>query len=212
MKKFLLFQFLFILLTNINVASNYKILFLNSKQIFVDGRLANVGDIISDRSVVTWSKERQAMKIIDIESNQRYLMVSDDKESKKQTVIDVLTRINHLSTHSQDGMSPYDVLEGRIEYHYNLLDSIVIPTDIVVNEYNYFTISYKYGDARITKKMKYTDGNLVIDKSIFDVDNKSLVPRDISIAINYIIKKTSIPIFIKDHVKLTIIPDNDDGF
>lgn len=210
MKKYLLISLFFTIQTHIILANSYKIIFLNAKQIYVEGKLAKVGDILTDRSVVTWTKERQAMKIIDIDSNQRFLMVANDKGPKKLTVVDILTSVNHLSTHSQNGMSPYDILEGSIDSHYNLLDSIHIPTDIVVNDNNYFTLSYRYGDARITKKIKYVDGNLIIDKTIFDVDNKSLVPRDISITINYVIKKSLNPIYIKDNIKLTIIPEKID--
>jgi hypothetical protein len=60
----------------------------------------------------------------------------------------------------------------------------------------------------LTKKLKSKNGNTVIlDKSIFEVDGKQLGPRDITLSIEYVNNDEELPIFVKDGIEVTYIPD-----
>jgi hypothetical protein len=189
-------------------AASYKILRLNHPQIFVNGKLAKVGDVFNDQAVIRWTKERQAMQVVDTSSKKRYLMVSKSSEKKELTALEILTRINHLSTHAPgDDVEPFDKLEMSIAPTYDLLDQVTIPTSITVNNTHYFRATYQYGDASVTKRLKYENGCIVIDKSLFHLDNKILEPRDIILSIDYVVKSPANAVFIKDNIEIKIIPE-----
>ena len=189
-------------------ARNFRILFLNYPQIWINGKASKVGDVFDENAVIKWSKERQAMKVIDLNSKKRYLMVCKPTGKKEQTIMNILTNIEHLSTHgpgSQMGDS-FDQLANDIQQTYDLLDSIVIPANITIDKSHYFIGTYKYGDTRLTKKLSCENGNIIIDKNIFFVDDKKLEPRDIILRIDYVAESLNNTIFIKDNIEITIIP------
>lgn len=190
-------------------ATTYKVLRLNHPQIFINGKLAKAGDTFDDSAVIRWTKDKQAMQVIDMDSKKRYLMVARPSEKKELTALEILTRTNHLSTHAPgDEVEPFDKLEMSIAQAYDLFDQITIPTDIIVNDTHYFRATYVYGDTRITKRLKYENGCIVIDKSLFHVDNKQLEPRDITIDIDYVIRTPANAVFIKDNIQITAVPDH----
>ena len=190
-------------------ARNFKILYLNHPQILINGNVSKVGDTFDENAVVIWLKERQAMKVIDTDSKKRYVMTCKPASKKKQTVLSILTDIEHLSTHGPEGQmaDQFDQLANDIWQAYDLLDSIAIPTKVNIDEKHYFIGTYKYGDTRLTKKLSCENCNIIIDKSIFFVDDKKLSPRDISLRIDYVAKSLNNTIFIKDNIDITIIPE-----
>lgn len=201
---------LLLLSTMIVNAASYKILKLNHPQILINGKQAREGDVFHDNDVIRWSKDKQAMKVIDMDTSKRYLFVSQPHNKKEEKVIEIFTRINHLSTHRPNDQaltSEFDKLENSILSRYYLFDTIEIPTSISVDENHYFLGSYKYGDTRIIKKLNYQHGNIIIDKTIFHVDNKRLDPRDIELTIDYVVKTPDNAVFIKDGIELIIIPE-----
>ena len=192
-------------------AVNYKILYVNSQQIKVNGKVAKVGDVFTEKAIIKWSKDRQAMKVIDMNTKKRYLLTSKPTEKKELTALDIMTRINHLSTHApgdESMMSDFDILEYSIAPRYDLLDSIMIPTTLKVNENHYFLGSYKYGDTRISKRLNHKNGSIVIDKTLFHVDAKKLDPRDILLSIEYVIKNPNNGVMIKSNIEINVIPEN----
>lgn len=198
------------LLVIIMKAANYKILKMNHPQILINGKLAKEGDVFHGNDVIKWTKDKQAMKVLDMDSKKRYLFVARPHEKKEQTVMEILTRINHLSTHGPSDntmISEFDRLENSISTSYDLFDAISIPTTLVVDKEHYFLGSYKYGDTRIIKRLKHQDGNLIIDKTLFHVDNKCLDPRDVELTIDYVVRTPENAVFIKDNIQLTIIPE-----
>lgn len=215
MRKLILITLLLSLLQVTSRADRLKILWMNHPQILINGKLAKVGDVFGRNDKITWAKgkPKQAMKVMDIDDNyKRYLVVAQPSENSSESGLQILIRIKNMSTHDrlddkkiQKGS--FDQLEESIQSHYYLLDSISVPTDIPVNENNYFLGSYKYGDTRISKRLGYQNGNIIIDKSIFLVDDKMLEPRDISLTIDYVVRTLDNTVFIKDNILLTIIPD-----
>ena len=207
--QLLLLLLLMVLMVNAQKKEHtYKVLYMNHPQILIDGRQAKVGVFFNENSIVTWAKDGQAMKIQDVCCNKRYVLPAIPKEKKSLTVLQILTRIGHLSTHAPgEDVSSFEKLESTIAPQYYLLDSIDIPTDITVDETHYFRGYYRYGDARIMKRLTYKDGCIIIDKTLFHVDDKRLDPRDISLSIDYVVKTPANAVFIKDDIKLIMVPE-----
>jgi len=192
----------------IAMASNYKILYLNSNQILVNGKPARVGDEFNEKAIIKWSKERQAIKVIETNSYIRYLMVAKLSEGKELTAYQILTRNKHLSTHV-DATTINNIvkLKSDLADGYDLLDTIEIPTKLKQDNSHYFLCTYQYGDTKLIKKLMCDKEMLVIDKSIFWVDGEKLDPRDIVISISYVDGIPETPVFIKKYIDITIIPD-----
>lgn len=181
---------------------------MNHPQILIDGKQAKVGVFFNENSIVTWAKDSQAMKIQDVCCKQRFVLPAIPGEKKSLTVLQILTRIGHLSTHAPSGdVSSFEKLEISIDPKYYLLDNVVIPTDITVDDTHYFRGYYRYGDARIVKRLNYKDGCIIIDKTLFHVGDKQLDPRDISLSIDYVVKTPENAVLIKDDIQLIMVPE-----
>ena len=210
MKKLNLVLFQLLIFLTMAQAANYKILFLNSHKIKINGQPAKIGDVFDDKSTIRWSEERQAIKVINMETNGRYLFVAKMAEGVEQTPYDILTRNKHLSTHDENTEINSNIikLKMRIDNEYYLMDSIELPTELKIDASHYFLVTYQYGDTKLTKKLKHNNGNIVIDKSIFLIDGKKLDPRDITLSISYMEGKPENIIFIKGKIKIIVIPDS----
>lgn len=211
MKKLAVTLLLMSIYTNV-MSGNYKILYLNSQRIKINEAFAKVGDTFSDNTIIQWAEDRQAMKVVDMDTNKRYLMVAKLEEGNALTAYDILTRNKHLSTHD-GGVEIQDKflkLEMSIADEYDLLDSIELPTEIKVDEKHYFLGSYKYGDTRMTKNLKHDGKSIIIDKTLFWVNGKRLTPCDITLRICYVDGNEDIPVFIKDNITIYYVPDKID--
>lgn len=73
---------------------------------------------------------------------------------------------------------------------YDLMDSIEIPieipTEIELSDSCYFTVSYMYGDTKISKTLVHKDHHIIIDMTLFQSESKILEPRDIKLSIEYV--------------------------
>ena len=64
-----------------------------------------------------------------------------------------------------------------------------------------------YGDTKIVNRLNYKDGDVIIDKSIFHVDDKVLEPRDVTLSIEYVNRKENKNVYVRDKIELLVIPE-----
>ena len=72
---------------------------------------------------------------------------------------------------------------------------------------HYFVAKYKLGNSTRTKRLEYERQNIIIDNSIFKVDNKEFEPCDIKVTISYVDGNPWHPVFVKSKVEIIYIPD-----
>lgn len=190
-------------------ADNFKVLFVNDATLkYVNGKNVKVGDIFSNIQDIQWEKDKQAVKAINMTTKKQTLFVG--KSWIKKTGLDALLHQRHLSTHDElnENAEPtlFDKLAKTFEDQYDLLDSVIVETQVDLSAKRYFQITYEYGDTRLTKKLSYSGKNIIIDTSIFNVDEEKLEPRDIMLTIDYINDDTGETIFVKD-VEISYIPN-----
>ena len=187
----------------------YKIMAMNDGDILVNGKRASIGLIFDDKAVITWKKEKQAMRVVNLKSKKQYLMFSFSMKRNNLTAYEVLTSNRHLSTHTSDTdvKTLYSKLTSLFDEQYLLMDTIMIATDVSLDDTHYLQATYEYGDAQITKKLEYTDGHIVIDRSLFDIENKHLEPRDIFLVIEYKDEKSGMMMFVKADIELRLVPE-----
>ena len=191
-------------------ADNYKVLFVNDATLsYNNGKKVKVGDTFTDVNAIKWQKNKQAVKVFNLTTKKQMLMLG--KQYIRQTGMDALISSKRLSTNDFMDDAPktiYEKLGSVFDNQYDLLDPIEVHSDVQLNEKCYFQATYKYGDTMITKKLKSKNGNTVIlDKTIFEIDGKKLGPRDIELSIEYVNTDVGLPIFVKDGIEVTYIPD-----
>lgn len=211
MKRLLLLTCLIGWLSHIS-ADNYKVLFVNDASLtYNNGKKVKVGDTFTDVGTIKWQKDKQAVKVFNLTTKKQMLMLG--KQYMRKAGMDALISSNRLSTNdfmdtSDAPKTIYEKLGGVFDSQYDLLDPIELPAEVELNDKCYFQATYKYGDTMLTKKLKSKNGNTVIlDKSIFEVDGKKLGPRDVVLSIEYVNNDSGLPIFVKDGIEVTYIPD-----
>ncbi len=210
MRRITLFL-LFACLSMYLYADKYKILFLNYPTLHINGKPAKVGDVFDDNAIVRWSKERQAMRVFNLDKKKQILMVAHVVDPKGNSISDILTANKHLSTHRTSSQTPptlLRMLNTTFEKQYDLMDTITIVSPISLSEKKYFQASYYYGDSRITKKLSSNDREIYIDRSLFNIDGKQLIPRDIEIDIDFIDETNSTFAFVCSGIEIYIIPED----
>lgn len=190
-------------------ADTYKIVYLNSPDIRINDKPAKTGDTFNDKATISWTKERQAMKVYCIETKKQMLLVARDGDvKKKRDLHSLLTSTHHLSTHGPGTESTdYGKLVTSIADEYCLLDSVVVETGVALSAEKYLVASYEYGDTRIFKNMKSDGGRIIIDKSLFNVDDQVLDARDVLLDIDFVSPEGKMPMLIKQGVKILIVPE-----
>ena len=194
-------------------ADDYKVLFTNSKDVLIDGKKVQVGATFNDKSVITWTKgvERQAIKAVNTKTNKMCLFVSQSMEKNSLTAYEILTANKHLSTHTpyQEGMDISIPIKLRksFEETYELLDTLVIDSKVKLPSSLSLIATYTYGDTRVSKTLKTTDGQIIIDHQLFTVNGKALQPRDVNLNIDLYNKNDGMYTFIKADVQLLVIPN-----
>ncbi|MCH5301881.1 MAG: hypothetical protein J1E77_03485 [Prevotella sp.] len=215
MKKLVLIKLLLLALISAQAQAvfkptdKYKILFVNSPGILIDNKPAKVGNIFYGRQEVTWSKEKQAMQIINMETLDEYLMVKRTAQPEKKSIYKILTDQRGTYTHDggDDGVSVYDRLENTFLDSYDLLVPIKIVFDmssLQIDDKHYLLATYMYGDTKVSKPLKTEQDTIVIDKSLFLIDDENIDPRDITLSIDYV--NDTHTVYIKD-IKLNVIPE-----
>lgn len=192
-------------------ADNYKVLKVNDANLkFSNGKTVHIGDVFSDVKDIDWKEDKQAVRVINLTTKKPMLFVG--KEWIKKKGVDVLYNDRQLSTHEGgDGRTEptiYDKLRTIFEDEYNLLDSVEVNTDLDLSGGNHFQVTYKYGDATITKKLAQKDKAVIFDKSLFVIDGKALDPKDVTMSIDYVDGASGLVIFVKDNIKLFVFPDS----
>lgn len=190
-------------------ADSFKVLFVNDANLkYVNGKNVKVGDVFSNVQDILWEKDKQAIKAFNMATKKQTLFVG--KNWIKKTGIDALLHHRHLSTHDELNENAeatiFDKLAQTFEDQYDLLDSIIVETQVELSAKRYFQISYEYGDTKLTKKLSRNGKNVIIDTSLFNVDGEKLDPRDVILTIDYINEDTGETIFVKD-VEISYIPN-----
>lgn len=195
---------------NIAQADNYKVLYVNDSDLtYKNGKSVKVGDVFKEPNDILWKKEKQAVKVINLATMRQSLLVGKSRVNKSG--FDALINNKHLSTHDKSDDAEdtiFDKIARMFSEEYDLLDSIIIHSDIELSDKSYFQASYNYGDTKLTKRLKSSEQDVIIDMSLFTVDGEQLEPRDLTLSIEYINEDTGMTVLAKEGVELSIYPKN----
>lgn len=193
-------------------ADRYKILFMNHPKLLINGKTAKVGDVFDDNAIVKWSKERQAMKVFNLDKKKQMLIVAHSVTPDGNSVQEILSDNKHLSTHSAymgvGEPNALTKLQNMFEWEYDMLDKVEVDSPVPLSDKQYFNATYYYGDTRITKRLNSNGNKVVFDRSLFDIDGKKLEPRDIEVDIDYFDETSKTVSFVTAGIGLFIVPEN----
>ncbi|MBQ3522787.1 MAG: hypothetical protein IJA38_08135 [Bacteroidales bacterium] len=142
-------------------ADTYRILFLNTESIKINGNNLTVGCTFNSNDNITWDNESQAVKVMNLSSNKIMVLTSKDFTNKNSHSIDsYLIYTEHLSTR--------DAKNGYNNSTMYMLDEISIPN--FGNDRYAENIFVKFTTYRGPKKVRLSidsNGNLIIPREIF---------------------------------------------
>ncbi len=159
MKKYL---FLLSLVISASLyAEDFKILFLNTESIKIGSTTYTVGDVFSDTEKIHWKNGKQAMKVLSLETNKQYVLVSEDfKQRKLKSAKDYLVKNNRLSTR---GIGSFSSVAASLGDRCYWLDPTFISVDYEPDDGEFF---YLKSEESVVPLM-YSDGQLVLDSRIW---------------------------------------------
>ena len=122
--KKILSAFLFLLLFSFSFlyADDYKILFVNSKNIKIGDKTAVTGLTFKDTDKIKWNNDKQHMRVRNLTTHKTYLISKSQFEEGKPSTIHHLFVTKRLST--RDWGNTAEIISSPIL----MLDTLLVPT------------------------------------------------------------------------------------
>jgi hypothetical protein len=168
-------------------------LFINTPSIVIDKKVLHVGDVFDEESDITWSAQKQAMKVQNLKTKQIRLFTSS-QFSKSKSVKDFFLKQNRLSTRGGELLDEEELKKALCGYFY-LLDSIDFCTVLMVDEMAFFSIVVDGKEVVLPEE----DGKIIIKRELFPSgkniykvsvfytdktnDSRTLITNDMSIEV-----------------------------
>lgn len=107
-------------------ANKYQIKVLNTPTITIDTKEAKVGDWFDDQSVIVWSRDNQAMRVVSEDNKVYTLSAKLYKEAKAKKFSDFILYTKPLAARGTKDLDLIEQLAERFDNHFVMLDEIVI--------------------------------------------------------------------------------------
>lgn len=168
----------FFMISTFLQAEDFYILHIKGKISIQSGIFLKIGDKITDKDKITFVDQNAVAILM---SSQRGRLTLENTTKKTEKEIEFL--VAHLVTPSsgtlstrggQDITTIIDLknhVKGEI---YPIIDTrnIGIPHQLPVTEDNYYFIAFDYQGEKIKNQLKEVDNELIIDSTIYNVNNK----------------------------------------
>lgn len=118
--------FCFLLTALTASAMKYQIKVLNTPTITIDNKTAKVGDWFDDQSVIVWSRNNQAMRVVSEDNKVYTLSAKLYKESKSKKFSDFIIYTKPLAARGTNNLDLIEQLAERFDNTFTMLDEIVI--------------------------------------------------------------------------------------
>lgn len=207
MKGIVIYALLFICST-MSIYADYRIVFLNTPTIRINGKELRLNDTFNPEASVEWRSDRQAMKIVDTSTGeQRLLVASQYRKSKSTSVSDFIAGVKHLSSR---GNGPQTISSLRIilNNHFFYTDSIRVESQIPTDDKRFFYVSYFYNGEEINKLVPNESGSFTISNDIFEIDGSPIDPFETTLNVYYLDEIKDTVTLVSDSMQITPIPDS----
>lgn len=171
-------------------ADRYKVVKFNSSAILIDNKKVEVGMVFDDNSTITWTKNEQAVQVYNFTAKRQQLMVANGvNRQRKQTIMEVISSVHHLSTHEQAGQpqaerTDYGLLRDAIADEYYMFDQIDIATSMAFSHGKSIIISYTHDEEIVEKEATLRGSHIIIPRDLFKVGRSA--SRDLIVNIDLV--------------------------
>lgn len=144
----------------------YQIKVLNTPSITIDNKVAKVGDWFDDQSVIVWSKDNQAMRVVSEDNKVYTLSAKLYKESKSKKFSDFIIYTKPLAARGTNNLGLIEQLAERFDNTFVILDEIVIDlAGIEFIEDTYVEFYFEPLNKSLKKLISRTNPQISISRS-----------------------------------------------
>lgn len=161
-------------------AMKYQIKVLNTPSITIDNKVAKVGYWFDDQSVIVWSKDNQAMRVVSEDNKVYTLSAKLYKESKSKKFSDFIIYTKPLAARGTNNLDLIEQLAERFDNVFVMLDEIVIDLsdiDVPQNMIFHFSINNN-NDNSCYFEVKPENGLVVIQRpyilNLYNIDKEEI--------------------------------------
>lgn len=88
-----------LMLAQLAMADNYRVLFANSANIRIGNQIARKGIVFNDNDNISWTSDNQALKVLNLSTNRIMIIAKKAFDRKNaKSLADYLRKVKHLST------------------------------------------------------------------------------------------------------------------
>ena len=132
-----------------SAAKKYQIKVLNTPSITIEKKEAKVGDWFDDQSVIVWSKDNQAMRVVSEDNKVYTLSAKLYKETKAKKFSDFILYTKPLAARGKKDLDLIEQLAERFDQDFIMLDEIVIDlSNISVSKNDYFILERNHNNRK----------------------------------------------------------------
>lgn len=158
--------FCFLLTALTASAMKYQIKVLNTPTVTIDNKAAKVGDWFDDQSVIVWSRDNQAMRVISEDNKVYTLSAKLYKESKSKKFSDFIIYTKPLAARGTNDHDLIEQLAERFDNSFVMLDEIVIDlSGIELIEDTYIEIYFEPRNQSLKKIISPSNPQISISRS-----------------------------------------------
>lgn len=195
MKRIISLALIGMLSMTVTLADNYKILYINTPSVTIDDKQMHVGDIFDEGAQIKWDSEKQALKVLNVQSKKVRLFAAKQFTQSK-SIKDFYLKQNHLSTRGGEMMNEEELREC-LSGHFFMLDNIEFSTVLAVDENAYFSIVIDGKESTLPE----IEGDIVICRELFNAYNNT-----VKVSIYYNDNVENQKILITDVMEIEILP------
>lgn len=177
------------------LADTYKILYINTPSVTIENRQMHLGDIFDEGAQIKWDSDKQALKVLNVQSN-KVLLFAAKQFTQSKSIKDFYLKQNHLSTRGGEMMNEEELREC-MSGHFFMLDNIEFSTVLAVDENAYFSIVIDGKESTLPE----IEGDIVIYRELFDAYNDI-----VKVSIYYNDRLENQKILITDVMEVEILP------
>lgn len=186
---------------------NWRILFLNTPEIVINGNTLHQGDTFQDPGHINWSAPRQAMKVMNLSTRKQRLLVSEQfAKAKAHTLKEFLKGEKSLFTR-QGILTTLTEINDYLSDTFYLADSIIVATTLPTDNTHYFYASYLYQGECINKRLYTHRGEFVITPALYTIDGTAIPPFDITLKVYYYDTSKESATLLSDRMQILPLPD-----
>lgn len=188
-------------------ARTFEIKVLNTPTINIGGKDLTVGKRFSDKAIIKWSSNKQAMKVLSDDNKIYVLSKGLFAKHNSKTFADYITSVKSATVRNDGENCPVTVEDHNaiLEGDFVLLDSIDIQVGWTTDDYSYFeATTTNLGENNVSFIIPAKDNVLTINRDIIP-----LLPSDCSyviLSIDYIENEYGVSTTITDSMNIEIVP------